>query len=90
MLKKYFYALFTHPKSVPRQSPFYAGLQAVDLRSSPATSSIMRMEKTLINSMFSLFFVRWNLYVHVCTIQSTLRQCRSHDCGGIGCGRYTP
>ena len=30
------YTPFTHPKSAPRQAPFYAGLRAVDLRSSPA------------------------------------------------------
>ena len=33
--------------------------------SSPATSSIKRVEKTLINSMFSLFYVEEN----VCTIR---------------------
>ena len=63
------YTPFTHPKSALRQAPFYAGLRAVDLRSSPATSSIKKIEKTLINSMFSLFFVRWKIYVLVCTIQ---------------------
>jgi len=38
-IKKDFYTTFTHPKSAPRQSPFYAGLRVLDLRSSPATSS---------------------------------------------------
>ena len=33
------YTTFTHPKSVPRQAPFYAGLRVLGLRSSPATSS---------------------------------------------------
>lgn len=47
-----FYTLFTHPKSVLRQAPFYAGLQVWGLCSSPATSIPQILENQGLEDFF--------------------------------------
>lgn len=66
MGNKRIYIPFTHPKSAPRQAPFYAGLRVSDRRSSPATSSKLKIGETLNLQRFSYFYYIQILFVNVC------------------------
>lgn len=53
------YAKCMQLQSEVSENPLSMRFLECDKSSSPATSSIKRVEKTLINSMFSLFFCVW-------------------------------